>query len=103
MRPSMKRDSEPVTSPLITSERPMVACSVGTLAVFTGAKEFVGVEYLVSDDCNMAASLPWVPSGLLRVLPLAVGSSALPKVTIARTFVIRQVTEDRVPRNLGLQ
>ncbi len=77
----------------------MVACSVGTLVDFTGLKEFVGVEYFwVSDDCNMAPSLPWVPSGLSRTLPLAVGSRALPKVTIAWTLVIGEVTEDRVPR-----
>src|SRR5207245_10857684 len=35
--PSMYSDSEPVTSPLITSERPIVACSTGAVTVLAGA------------------------------------------------------------------
>jgi hypothetical protein len=35
-RPSMNSDSEPDTSPLMTSERPIVACSTGELAGLTG-------------------------------------------------------------------
>jgi hypothetical protein len=31
-----KSDSAPLMSPLITSERPIVACSMGALEVFTG-------------------------------------------------------------------
>src|SRR5881227_58655 len=33
----MYSDSLPLTSPLITSVRPMVACSIGDVTVFTGA------------------------------------------------------------------
>src|SRR5579872_7112332 len=39
MRPSMYSDSEPLSSPLMTSVRPMVACSTGALTVLTGLKE----------------------------------------------------------------
>ena len=62
MRPSTKSDSAPLISPLITSERPIVACSMGALEAFTGAYVFgldaMGVAFLFSGGCNMDTDLP---------------------------------------------
>jgi hypothetical protein len=41
-RPSMYNDSEPVTSPLMTSDFPMVAWSVELIAALRGAAAGVG-------------------------------------------------------------
>src|SRR6185369_1317740 len=52
--PSTKSDSEPLISPLITSVRPIVACSSGAPTVLTGTYEFwLGACFWVSGDCNM--------------------------------------------------
>src|SRR6185312_5425944 len=49
-------DSDPLTSPLITSERPMVACSMEELTVLMEPLEIGLAKFWVfnlSDGCNM--------------------------------------------------
>src|SRR5438270_13930717 len=58
----MYSDSLPLISPLITSERPMVACSIGEVTVFTGATglRVEGVKCglgALSVDCSIGTFL----------------------------------------------
>src|ERR1700742_2880331 len=78
--PSTYSDSAPLISPLITSERPMVACSVGTVVVFAGAKEFGFEENWVFDeflsgDCSIAST--FLESERLRQEEAACGGALM--------------------------
>src|SRR5207302_9043389 len=82
MRPSIYRDSEPLTSPFMVSERPIMACSIGAPTVLPGARLFWVEENWVddfgeSDGCNMDSDLPLVGWERNQCAAACVGSMAI--------------------------
>src|SRR5438105_5383012 len=81
----MYSDSLPLTSPLITSVRPMVACSIGDVTVFTGA---AGLRVEGVNCCLGALSLECSIRSLPLFMSARCGKICALTVTMPRSYQI---------------